>query len=166
MSLLLPDTGLLFWMTLSFGIVFFILVKYGFPMITRQIEKRNNYIDESLEAARRAEEKLATLNQQAEAIIEKARNEQKVLMNEAQENKKRIEAKARETAESEARLLIKKATEEIEITKRKALGEIRELIVDISVKIAGKVVKEELSNDKKQQELIDRLLKEEIIYKS
>lgn len=166
MSLLLPDTGLLFWMTLSFGIVFFILAKYAFPMITGQVEKRNRYIHESLEAARQAEQKLATLDRQAEAILEKARHEQKTLLDEALETKKRIEAEARESAEAEARLLMKKAAGEIEAAKRKALGEIKDQIVDLSVKIAGKVVNEELSSDKRQKELIDRLLREEAIFKS
>ncbi|MDH6358015.1 F0F1 ATP synthase subunit B [Parabacteroides sp. PF5-9] len=166
MSLLVPDTGLLFWMTLSFGIVFFILAKYAFPIITQSVEKRNSYINESLEAARKAEEQLATLSQQAEAMMEKARYEQKKLIEEAMETKKRIEAEARETAEAETRILMKKATEEIEIAKKRALGEIKDQLVDLSVKIAEKVVNEELSNDKKQKALIERLLQEEMIYKS
>jgi len=166
MSLLVPDMGLLFWMTLSFGIVFFILAKYAFPVISKSIEKRNEYIHNSLQAARQAEEQLATLNQQAEAIMEKAREEQKAILNEAIETKKRIEAEAREIAETEARLRIEKATQEIEDAKRRALGEIKDQIVNISVKIAGKVVNEELTSDKKQKDLIDRLLKEEVIYKS
>lgn len=166
MSLLVPDMGLLFWMTLSFGIVFFILAKYAFPVISKSIEKRNAYIQDSLQAARQAEEQLATLSQQAEAIMAKAREEQKAILNEAIEAKKRIEAEAHEIAETEARLRIEKATQEIEEAKRRALGEIKDQIVNISVKIAGKVVNEELTNDKKQKELIDRLLKEEVIYKS
>lgn len=166
MSLLVPDTGLLFWMTLSFGIVFFILAKFAFPVITSSVEKRNNYINDSLHAAREAEEKLATLNQQAEALMEEARDQRKALMDQAMEAKKRIEAEAREAAEAEIQLLKKKAIAEIEESKRRALGEIKDQIVDISVKIAGKVVSEELTGDKKQKELIDRLLKEEVIYKS
>jgi len=166
MSLLIPDTGLLFWMTLSFGIVFFILAKYAFPVISKSIEKRNDYIHASLEAARQAEEQIAALNQQAEAIMAKAREEQKAILNEAMETKKRIEAEANQIAEADARLRIQKAMEEIEEAKRRALGEIKDQIVNISVKIAGKVVSEDLANDKKQKELIDRLLQEEMIYKS
>ena len=54
MSLLLPDSGLLFWMFLSFGIVFVILAKYGFPVIIKMVEGRKTYIDQSLEVAREA----------------------------------------------------------------------------------------------------------------
>lgn len=166
MSLLLPDTGLLFWMTLSFGIVFFLLAKFAFPLITQQVEKRNKYIRESLEAAREAEEKLATLNKQAEVILEKARKEQKALLDEALEAKKQVEAEAREEAEAEARLLIQKATGEIETAKAKALGEIREQIIDLSMRIAEKIVNEELKSNKTQTGLINQLLKEKVNYKA
>jgi len=54
MSLLLPDSGLIFWMLLSFGIVFAVLAKYGFPVIIKMVEGRKTYIDESLEVAREA----------------------------------------------------------------------------------------------------------------
>ena len=59
MSLLTPDSGLLFWMIVSFGIVFVILSKYGFPVIVKAIEQRKAYIDNSLETARQANERLA-----------------------------------------------------------------------------------------------------------
>lgn len=166
MSLLTPDTGLLFWMTLSFGIVFFILAKFAFPVITKSVQQRNDYINASLEAAREAEEKLATLNQQAEALMVEARKARKELLDEAKDTKKRIEAEALESAEAKATIRMKKATEEIEGSKRRALAEIKDQIVNISVKIAGKAVNEELSTTKKQTELISRLLKEELTYKT
>ncbi|MDF9828753.1 F0F1 ATP synthase subunit B [Parabacteroides sp. PF5-6] len=166
MSLLIPEVGLLFWMTLSFGVVFFILAKFAFPVISQGVEKRNRYIHDSLDAAREAEAKLATLSQQAEALMEQAREERKALLEEAAETKKRIEMEARESALAEVGQLKNKALAEIEESKRRALTEIKDQIVDLSVKIAGKVVSEELAGDKKQKELIDRLLKEEVIYKS
>ncbi|MDH6535463.1 ATP synthase F0 subunit B [Parabacteroides sp. 52] len=166
MSLLIPDSGLLFWMTLSFGIVFFILAKFAFPVILKAVDQRNAYIKDSLQSAHEAEEKLAALHLQAEAILEKAQDERKTILHEAQETKKRIESEALQTAETEARMRLERAMAEIEESKRKALVEVRDQIVDISVKIAGKVVSEDLTRDKKQKELIDRLLQEEIIYKS
>ncbi len=166
MSLLVPDTGLLFWMTLSFGIVFFILAKYAFPLITGSVEKRNQYIQDSLTAAREAETRLATMNEEAEALMKKAQDERKALLDQALETKKRIETEARQATEGDIRQLMNKAVAEIEESKRRALGEIKDQIIDISVRIAGKVVNEELTSDKKQKELIDRLLSEEMIYKS
>ena len=166
MSLLLPETGLLFWMIVSFGVVFFILAKYGFPVIISGVEKRNSFINDSLKAAHEAEEKLTTLNQQAEALMEKAQEERRALLSKALEAKKQMEAEAKEATKREIRLMMDKATAEIEESKRRAFDEIKDQIVDISAKIAGKVVGEELVSDKKQKELINRLLNEEVIYKS
>ena len=166
MSLLTPDIGLLFWMTLSFGIVFFILAKYGFPVINRAIEKRNQYINDSLKAAKEAETRLAALTSEGEAILAQARSERNTLLQEAQEMKKKIISEARETAEAEARLQLEKATAEIEETKKRALGEIREQIADISVAIAEKVLANELKGSEQQTLLIDRLLDEELTLKN
>ena len=58
MSLLVPDSGLLFWMLLSFGIVFFVLAKYGFPVIVKMVNERKEYIDRSLVVAKEANEQL------------------------------------------------------------------------------------------------------------
>jgi len=166
MSLLTPDIGLLFWMALSFGIVFFILAKFGFPVILKSVEERADYINNSLEAAKEAEEKLASLNVEAEAIMNKAYEERTAILNEAGERKKLILKEAHEKADADAFLRINKAATEIEELKRKAIGEIKSEIAKISVKIAEKVVSEELKNTGKQQELINRLLEDEITYKN
>ncbi|MCD8193028.1 MAG: F0F1 ATP synthase subunit B [Tannerellaceae bacterium] len=162
MSLLVPDIGLLFWMTLSFGIVFFILAKYAFPVITGAIENRNNYILHSLEAAREAEERLAGINREAEQLLEKANREYNAIVAEAAEVKKQIIADARAQAGVEAQQVKARAQAEIDELRRRALGELRHQIVDISVKVAGKAIAEELNTNQKQQELIDRLLDEEL----
>ena len=166
MSLLTPDIGLLFWMTLSFGIVFFILAKYGFPVILNAVKERTEFINHSLEAAEEAEQKLTTINKQAEAIINEAHAERAKLLNEAGELRNRILSDAKEKAESDIRARINKATVEIEDLKRKALGDIRNEIADISIRIAEKIVDEEMKNNDKQQTLINHLLEEDIIYKN
>jgi len=166
MSLLTPDIGLLFWMTISFGIVFFVLAKFGFPIIIKAVENRTEHINNSLKAAEEAEEQLATINQQAEVIINKAQEERAKLLNEAGELRNRILSEAKEKAESDIRVRIDKATAEIEELKRKALGDIKNEIADISIRIAEKVVEEEMKSSNKQQELIKHLLEEDIIYKN
>ena len=72
MSLLVPDSGLLFWMLLSFGIVFFVLAKYGFPVIVKMVNERKEYIDRSLVVAKEANEQLANLKAEGETIMAKA----------------------------------------------------------------------------------------------
>ena len=166
MSLLTPEIGLLFWMTISFGIVFFVLAKFGFPIIIKAAEKRNEYINNSLEAAEEAVRKLATINTQAEAIINNAQDERAKLLRETGELRNRILSEAKEKAENDIRARLSKATTEIEELKRKVLGDIRNEIANISIRIAEKVVVEEMKNNDKQQALINHLLEEDIIYKN
>lgn len=166
MSLLIPDTGLLFWMLLSFGIVFSVLAKYGFPVITRAAEERSKYIKDALADARRAEESLVSLNEQAKAILDKANGERNAILSETQEAKNRILNAAREKGEAEARQRMNQATAEIEELKHRALNEIKDQIAGISVAIAEKVLGEKLNTTPEQKTLIDRLLKQETTYKS
>ena len=85
MSLLVPDSGLLFWMLLSFGIVFFVLAKFGFPIITKMVEERKQYIDHSLIVAKEANEQLANIKAEGESILTKANEEQVRILKEAAE---------------------------------------------------------------------------------
>ena len=148
MSLLTPDSGLLFWMIVSFGIVFVILSKYGFPVIVKAIEQRKAYIDNSLETARQAKEK------------------QNAVLKEAFAEKERIIEEARKKAVSEAHLQIEEATRRIREEKEKAIREVRSEIADLSIAIAEKVMKEKIGRDKEQQQMIDRLLDEVSFSKS
>lgn len=70
MGLLLPESGLLFWMLLSFGVVFAVLAKYGFPVITRMVEERRAYVEQSLQAAQEANDQLAQVKAQSEALLQ------------------------------------------------------------------------------------------------
>ena len=166
MSLLTPDIGLLFWMIISFGIVFFILAKFGFPVIFKAVEDRTEYINHSLESAEKAEQKLAEINKEAEAIFNKAQEERAKILNEAGEQRNRILSEARVRADNEAKARINKVATEIEEMKRRMMGDIKNEIAGISIRIAEKVVEEEMKNSNKQKELIEQLMKEEISYKN
>ncbi len=163
MKLLIPDIGLLFWMIISFGIVLFILAKFGFPVISKAVEKRNNHIKESLEAAQIAQDRLETLNDEAKAILEKAYAERSKILSEAQQTKSRIISEANNIAASQASELLTRARKEIEESKVKAINEIRDQVADLSVKIAEKVLNEKMQDEKQQHKVIERLLDEEII---
>lgn len=99
MSLLLPDSGLLFWMFLSFGIVFVVLAKYGFPIIVKMVEGRKTYIDQSLEVAREANAQLSKLKEQGEALVVAANKEQGRILKEAMQERDKIIHEARKQAE-------------------------------------------------------------------
>ena len=164
MNLMLPDTGLLFWMTVIFAIVFFILAKFGFPIITGMVDKRTKRIDEAIAAARQAEESLAGLAQEHERLLSEAKAEQARILQEAAAQRDRMivqaQEQAREQAREEARKIMDEAKARIQEEKESALREVRKEVALLSVTIAEKVVRKELSTDKGQMELIDRMIED------
>ena len=160
MDLMLPDSGLLFWMTVIFGLVLFILAKFGFPMITGMVEKRNKRISDSLEAARIAEEALANLQQEQERLISETRSEQARLMQEAAVERDRMIAQAQEQARAESQKIMDDARVRINEEKEAVMKEIRNEVAQVSLSIAEKVVRKDLSSDASQKELVDKLINE------
>ena len=160
MNLMLPDSGLLFWMTIIFAIVFFVLAKFGFPIITGMVEKRNKRISDSLEAARIAEEALAQLTQEQERIISETRAAQAKLMQEAAAERDKMIAQAQDKAREEAQKIMDDARVRIQQEKEAAVREVRQEVAKLSIVIAEKVVRKELSSDDAQKALVDKLLNE------
>lgn len=109
MSLLLPDSGLIFWMALIFAIVFFLLAKFGFPVITGMVEKRNGYIGDSLRLAKEADEKIGNLLKEQARIIEESRTEQNRIMKETAAARDKMINDARVQAKAEAGRLLEEA---------------------------------------------------------
>lgn len=160
MNLLLPESGLLFWMTIIFAIVFFVLAKFGFPVITGMVEKRSRRINDSLEAARVAEEAIENLNRTKEQVISETRMEQDRLMREAAAERDLFMQQAQAQAREEADRILMEAREKIRQEKEDALRDIRREVAVVSMAVAEKVVRKELSSAKGQQELLDRLVEE------
>ncbi len=160
MNLLLPDSGLIFWMTIIFAIVFFILAKFGFPIITGMVDKRTKRIDDAIAAAREAEESLAGAVQEQERLLSEARTEQARILQEAASQRDSMIAKAQEEAREEAGKILDEAKRLIQEEKEAALRDVRREVALISVAVAEQVVKKELSTEKGQMELIDRLIDE------
>ncbi len=158
MNLLLPDSGLIFWMTIIFAIVFFILAKFGFPVITGMVDKRTKRIDEAISAARKAEESLAGVVQEQERLLAEAREEHTRILQEAASKRDGMIAKAQEEAREEASKILDEAKKRIQEEKEAALRDVRREVAVISVAIAEQVVRKELSTDKAQMELIDKLV--------
>ena len=160
MSLFTPDSGLLFWMVLSFGIVFIILSKYGFTIIVKAIEDRKEYIDNSIEAARQANEQLANIQVEAAKILAEAKEQQSSMLKEAYAEKEQIIEEARQKAKAETLLQIEEATRRIHEEKERAIRDVRSEIADLSISIAEKVIREKINRDNVQQQVIDKLLDE------
>ena len=158
MDLMIPDSGLLFWMTIIFAILFFILAKFGFPIISGMVEKRSKRINDSLEAARVAEEALANLQQEQERLMAETRAEQARLMQEAAAERDRMIAQAQEQARAEAQKIMDDARVRINEEKDAAMKEIRNEVAKVSLAIAEKVVRKELSSDASRKQMIDELI--------
>ena len=160
MNLMLTDSGLLFWMTLIFLVVFLILAKFGFPVITSMVEKRTKRIDDALSAARKAEEALAHLSKEQERVIAETKAEQAKMIQEAAAERDKMIASAQDQARLEAQKIIEEARIRINEEKESALKEARKELALISLSIAEKVVRKELSDDGGQKELVDRYVDE------
>lgn len=160
MDLLIPDSGLLFWMTVVFLIVFVILRKAGFGAIVKMVTDRKAYIDESLKKAHEANEKLANIQKEGESILQEAREKQAAILKEAADTRDAIVEKAQDKAREEGARLLSDAKAQIETEKQNAIREIRGQVAELSVQIAEKVLKAKLSDDKAQMDMINRLLDE------
>ena len=156
----MPASGLLFWMTVVFLIVFVILWKAGFPAIIKMVNDRKDFIDGSLKKAHEANEKLANIQKEGESILQEAREKQAAILKEAAETRDAIVEKAQDKAREEGARLLSEAKAQIETEKQNAIRDIRTQVAELSVQVAEKVLKEKLSTDKEQMDMINRLLDE------
>ena len=160
MSLITPDFGLLFWMVVIFGIVFFLLAKFGFPVITKAVQSRSDHIADSLKAADEAQARLAGLADEQAKMIEETRLEQSRILKEASESREQIIAQAKEDAAAEAAKLLEHAKVEIAAERESAIRDIRRQVAMISVEVAEKIVRKDLDEGDGQLALLDRLVDE------
>ena len=160
MNLITPDGGLLFWMVLIFGIVFFILAKWGFPIISSSVESRSGRIADSLRKADEIEAKEAAIGAEREQMLADARKEQDAILKQASAARDEILAKAKEDAAEETAKMIAHARTRIEAERVTAEAELRRQVALLSVEVAEKVLRERLSSEKEQKALIDKLLDE------
>ena len=160
MNLVTPDSGLLFWMVLIFAVVFFILWRFGFPIITDMVEKRSARIEDSLKLAREAEKRMQDLAREQEALVAQSRQEQTRILQEATRARAAIIERAGQEASEKAAQLLEKARTEIAAEKESALRDIRREVALLSVDVAEKVVREKLQTDENQMAYIGRLVEE------
>lgn len=158
MSLITPDFGLFFWMAVVFILVLAILWKWGFPSIVNMVNSRKEFIDDSLRKAHEANERLANIQKEGETMLQNAREKQAQILKDAADTRDAIVVKAQEKATNEGSRLLNEAKAEIEAEKQNAIRDIRTQVAEISVQVAEKIVREKLSSDESQMELINKLL--------
>ena len=160
MELITPDFGLLFWMTLAFGIVFFVLAKFAFPVINGMLKKREEEINNALELAERTHKEMEELQVNNEQLLQQAREERVKMLDEAKQLADKFIEDAKVKANEEKDRIIENAKEMIEHEKMAATTEIKNQIADISIQVAEKIIAKKLDSDKEQLEYINRLLEE------
>lgn len=160
MSLITPDFGLLFWMTIVFLIVLGIVSKFGFKVIVKMVNDRKDYIDSSLQKAHEANKKLANIKVESDALLQEARERQAAILKEAAATRDAIVEKAQDKAHEESNRLLTEAKVEIEYQRQAAVSDIRKQVATLSVEIAEKVLREKLGDEKTQMDLIERMLDE------
>lgn len=160
MELVKPDFGLVFWMTVSFLIVVFIMRKFAWGPILSSLKERETSIEEALNSAKKAKEEVANMKAENERILQEARNERDNLLKEARETKDAIINEARTRAQSEGDRMINIARETIQNEKMAAITELKNQVATLSIEIAEKVIRQQLSNDDKQKALVQEMLKD------
>jgi F-type H+-transporting ATPase subunit b len=158
MDLVTPDIGLIFWTTVSFAILYFILAKFAWKPILGAVNEREKLIKDALSAAEKAKEEMVNLKADNEKILNEAKLQRESLLKEAREIKSKIIADAESEATEKANKLVEAAKTAIENEKSAAMKELQNTVVDLSFNIAEKLLSKELDNKEKQLENIQDIL--------
>ncbi|MCM1020900.1 MAG: F0F1 ATP synthase subunit B [Muribaculum sp.] len=160
MELFTPELGLVFWMFVAFGILFFVLAKWGWPVIIKMIEGRADLIDKGVEYAQSAKTQLDNARQEAQKYIEEARRQQADMLRDADRMKTQIIEEARQAATAEAQKVMDAAKVSIQQERKEAELRIRDEVSQFALEIATKVVRQQMSDNGAQKKLVNTLLDE------
>lgn len=160
MGLMIPETGLLIWMLITFLILLFLLTKFAWKPIMKMIKEREKSIEDALASAENAKAEMNNLKAENEKILQEARNERDKMIKEAREIREQMIAEAKNKAKTEGEKLLQMAREGIQNEKMAAITELKNQVAQLSIDIAEKIIARELSSENKQKELIGDMLKE------
>ncbi|MFO7868687.1 MAG: F0F1 ATP synthase subunit B [Bacteroidales bacterium] len=160
MDLITPDFGLVFWTTVIFLVLLILLSKFAWKPIMRGIDQRNKSIEEALQSAENTKQEMAQLQAENEIILQKAKKERNNLLQEARDTKEQMIAQAQQEARDEADKIMQKAVSSIEAEKQKAIVELKNTVGELSIEIAEKILKQELTDKKVSDNIISQSIKE------
>ena len=152
--------GLFFWQMIIFVSLVLLLRWKAWKPILGAVEKREESIEGALKAAEEAKLEMQNLQSSNEELLNKARAERDALMKDARTAKETMIAEAKEAAKLEADKVMEQARETIKIEKTAAITELKTQVAALSIEVAEKIVKQKLSDDTKQQELVNSLIEE------
>lgn len=160
MELFTPDTGLVFWMFVAFIILFFVLAKWGWPVILKMMDERADTIDKGVEYAKKAKDQLDNAREEARKYMEEAQARQAEMLRDADKMKTQIIEEAKQQAGIEAQKVMDAAKVSIEQSRKEAELQFRNEVSKFSIDIAEKMVRHQLKNDDAQVKFVDKLLDE------
>ena len=158
--LVTPELGLIVWTTLVFCILFFLLAKFAWKPILKAVKEREASIEDALASAEKATEKMEELQASNETLLNEARLERDAMLKEARDIKDKIVGEAKTTANVEAEKITKAARESIQHEKMAAITDLKNQVATLSIEIAEKILKDELSSADKQKAIIDNVVKD------
>jgi F-type H+-transporting ATPase subunit b len=160
MELVQPGIGLIFWMTLSFAILLWVLAKFAWKPIIKALHERESTIDDALNAANKAKEEMKELKFSNEQLLKDAKEERDAILRAGRKVRDTIIEKAKNKANEEADRIVESAKERIENEKMAATTDLKNQLASLSIEIAEKILNKELSSDNKQEEFVNELIKD------
>ena len=158
MELVTPGIGLIFWTSVVFIVLIILLKKFAWKPILEAVEKRSKDIEDALEASNKAKAELSELTEEKKRIRKEALAEREALLKEASAIKSTILSEAKSQAKQETEKILSNAREVIKNEKFAAVTELKNQVALLSLEIAEKIVKEQLSSNSKQKALVDNLI--------
>jgi F-type H+-transporting ATPase subunit b len=160
MDLVTPNLGLVFWTTLCFAILLFLLGKFAWKPILAAISEREKSIESALAMAEAAKEEMARLTSENDQLLKQARLERDLILREAKQMKDHIVGEAKDAANAEGTRIIERAKLEIDNQKALAMADVKNQVAALSIEIAEKILRKQFEDQKKQDALVTDLLKE------
>jgi F-type H+-transporting ATPase subunit b len=160
MELVTPEIGLVFWTTICFAILLFLLGKFAWKPILAAVQEREQSIESALSKAEALKEEMARMTNENEQLLKQARAERDGILAEARKVKEQIIHDAKEAANVEGTRMIEKARLEINNQKALAMADVKNQVASLSLEIAEKVLRKQFEDHKKQDQLVTELLKE------
>ena len=158
MGLVMPDFGLLFWMVVSFSLLMWLLKKFAWQPILQALTAREDSIEKALQSDERAKNDMIKLQAGNEKLLKEAMLERERIVKEARELKDSIIRDAKNQAVVEANKVLDEAKAAIVRERAEAVSEMKSVISSFSLEIAEKILKEHLSDNKKQRDLVNNYL--------
>lgn len=152
--------GLFFWQMLIFIGLIFLLRKFAWKPILNAVNEREEGIRNALLSAENARREMQNLQADNERILKEARMERDQLLKEAREIREKMIADAQNDARVQGQKMIEQAKVAIESEKNAAMAELKSKVSALSVEIAEKILKEELSAKENQEKLVEKMLNE------